>query len=90
MTTPPARAPPLVRTSTCWATLAARPPTAACSTGSLWWPAMRADIQTVVADCDACNRFVVVKAGYNPASSFMPLGRGCTSRLTRPSTCRVP
>ena len=40
----------------------------------LWWPAMRADIQTVVADCDACNRFVVVKAGYNPAQFIHATG----------------
>ena len=33
----------------------------------LWWPKMRMDIQSVIADCDACNRFVVVKAGYDPA-----------------------
>lgn len=33
----------------------------------IWWPKMREDIQSIISDCDACNRFVVVKAGYNPA-----------------------
>ena len=33
-----------------------------------WWPGMRQDIQTEIANCDACCRFVVTKAGYNPAS----------------------
>jgi hypothetical protein len=34
---------------------------------NIWWPKMRMDIQDVISECDACNRFVVVKAGYNPA-----------------------
>jgi hypothetical protein len=33
-----------------------------------WWPKMRADISEVLTNCDACTRFVVTKAGYDPAS----------------------
>ena len=35
---------------------------------NIWWPKMRNDIQTVVNECDACNRFVVTRSGFNPAS----------------------
>ena len=35
---------------------------------NLWWPKMREDIQTVVNNCDACNRFTVTKSGFNRAS----------------------
>jgi hypothetical protein len=34
----------------------------------IWWPKMRHTIQEVINDCDACNRFVVTKSGFNPAS----------------------
>ena len=34
----------------------------------IWWPNMRADIETVLGDCDACARYVVTKQGYHPAS----------------------
>lgn len=36
---------------------------------NLWWPHMRTDIESVVANCAACQRFTVVKAGYHPARS---------------------
>jgi hypothetical protein len=32
-----------------------------------WWPSMRSDIETLLKDCDACTRYVVVKAGYHPS-----------------------
>jgi transposase InsO family protein len=32
-----------------------------------WWPKMRADIQSVIAECDECARYTVTKAGYHPA-----------------------
>ena len=35
---------------------------------SIWWPKIRNDIQNVVNNCDACNRFTVTKSGFNPAS----------------------
>ena len=35
---------------------------------NIWWPKIRNDIQTVVNNCDACNRFTVTKSGFNPAS----------------------
>jgi hypothetical protein len=41
-----------------------------------WWPSMRSDINNVLRDCDACNRYVVVKRGYHPASSITALGPG--------------
>ena len=34
----------------------------------IWWPKLRDEIQTVISNCDACNRFTVTKSGYNPAS----------------------
>lgn len=33
----------------------------------LWWPNMRQQIQEQLANCDPCNRFTVVKAGFHPA-----------------------
>ena len=36
-----------------------------------WWPKIREDIQQVLANCDACNRYTVTKAGYNPAQFIM-------------------
>jgi len=33
-----------------------------------WWPKMRKAINAVIADCDACAKFVVVKSGFNPAT----------------------
>src|SRR6185437_8519053 len=32
-----------------------------------WWPKMRADIGTVLDECDPCTRFVVTQAGFHPA-----------------------
>lgn len=39
-----------------------------------WWPRMRADIETVLADCDACARFTVTKSGFHPASYIVSGG----------------
>jgi transposase InsO family protein len=33
----------------------------------LWWPAMRTQIAEELASCDPCNRFTVVKSGFNPS-----------------------
>ena len=38
-----------------------------------WWPHMRVDIETVIANCDACARFTVTKSGFHP-SSFIVSG----------------
>ena len=38
-----------------------------------WWPRMRRDIDDELSACDACIRFVVVKAGYHPAESISAL-----------------
>lgn len=35
---------------------------------------MRQDIQNVISNCDACNRYVVVKAGYHPAQFIHATG----------------
>jgi hypothetical protein len=40
----------------------------------IWWPNIRKDIQNVISNCDACNRFVVVKAGYHPAQYIHATG----------------
>ena len=39
-----------------------------------WWPNMRAEITTQLSNCDACTRYVVTKAGYNPASFITAAG----------------
>ena len=39
-----------------------------------WWSGMRADIQEVIANCDACARYTVVKSGYNPGEYIMASG----------------
>jgi hypothetical protein len=39
-----------------------------------WWFNMRSDIASVIADCDPCTRYVVGKAGYNPASFITACG----------------
>ena len=33
-----------------------------------WWKGMRADVQNELANCDACNRYTVVRSGFNPAN----------------------
>jgi hypothetical protein len=33
-----------------------------------WWPGMRRDVEDVLANCDACTRYTVVKSGFHPAS----------------------
>lgn len=33
----------------------------------LWWKGMRKDVLAAIAHCDPCNRFTVVKSGFNPA-----------------------
>ena len=40
----------------------------------IWWPNMRSDIATELANCDACARFTVVKSGYNPGEYIMAKG----------------
>jgi RNase H-like domain found in reverse transcriptase/Integrase core domain/Chromo (CHRromatin Organisation MOdifier) domain/Integrase zinc binding domain/Reverse transcriptase (RNA-dependent DNA polymerase)/Retrotransposon gag protein len=32
-----------------------------------WWPSIRNQIDSELKNCDACNRFVVVKQGFHPA-----------------------
>jgi transposase InsO family protein len=39
-----------------------------------WWPKMRLDISEQLANCDSCSRFVVTKAGFNPANSIIANG----------------
>ena len=39
-----------------------------------WWPAMRAQINELLMNCDACTRFVVVKSGFNPAQCITSAG----------------
>ena len=39
-----------------------------------WWPSMRAQIQDELSNCDACTRYVVTKAGYNPAQFIEAVG----------------
>jgi transposase InsO family protein len=41
-----------------------------------WWPRMRADIESVVKGCDACQRYTVVKTGYHPARAVSALHPG--------------
>ena len=41
-----------------------------------WWPSIRSDINNHLADCDACTRYVVVKAGYHPATPITATGPG--------------
>ena len=41
---------------------------------NVWWPTMRADIISQLADCDACTRFVVTRAGYNPGEYITAAG----------------
>lgn len=35
-----------------------------------WWPGIRTEINEHLKDCDACTRYVVVKAGYHPSGSI--------------------
>jgi RNase H-like domain found in reverse transcriptase/Integrase core domain/Integrase zinc binding domain/Reverse transcriptase (RNA-dependent DNA polymerase)/Chromo (CHRromatin Organisation MOdifier) domain len=39
-----------------------------------WWPNMRADISAKLSNCDPCTRYVVTKAGYNPAAFITAAG----------------
>jgi len=32
-----------------------------------WWKGMRKDIQRELSNCDSCNRYTVVRSGFNPA-----------------------
>jgi hypothetical protein len=41
-----------------------------------WWPSIRSDINNLLTDCDACTRYVVVKAGYHPATPITATGPG--------------
>jgi hypothetical protein len=41
-----------------------------------WWPSIRAEISNQLNNCDACTRYVVVKAGYHPAASITANGPG--------------
>jgi hypothetical protein len=41
-----------------------------------WWPSIRSDISNQLTDCDACARYVVVKAGYHPATPITASGPG--------------
>jgi hypothetical protein len=41
-----------------------------------WWPSIRSDIHNHLSDCDACSRYVVVKAGYHPATPITATGPG--------------
>ena len=45
-------------------------------TKGYWWPAMRAEINSELSNCDACNRYTVVKAGFHPAGSITANGPG--------------
>ena len=35
-----------------------------------WWRGMRNDVVNEIANCDACNRFTVVRDGFNPSGSI--------------------
>ena len=39
-----------------------------------WWPKLRDDINSVLADCDACCRYTVTTAGFHPASFVTSTG----------------
>ena len=41
-----------------------------------WWPSMRGEIEDQLRNCDACTRYVVVKAGFNPATAITANGPG--------------
>src|SRR3569833_3086959 len=41
---------------------------------NVWWPTLRAVIISQLADCDACTRFVVTRAGYNPCEYITAAG----------------
>jgi hypothetical protein len=41
-----------------------------------WWPSIRSEIHDHLTDCDACTRYVVVKAGYHPATPIRATGPG--------------
>ena len=41
-----------------------------------WWPHMRADIAAECNDCDACTRYNVAKAGFNPAMAITSTAPG--------------
>jgi RNase H-like domain found in reverse transcriptase/Reverse transcriptase (RNA-dependent DNA polymerase)/Integrase core domain/Integrase zinc binding domain/Chromo (CHRromatin Organisation MOdifier) domain/Retrotransposon gag protein/Zinc knuckle len=34
---------------------------------NFWWPGMRLDITTELANCDSCTRYTVTRSGFNPA-----------------------
>lgn len=46
-----------------------------------WWPKMRDDIQSVIAECDKCARFTVVKRGFHPAAAITAEGPMCHLQL---------
>ena len=39
-----------------------------------WWPKMRDEIENAIASCDPCNRYTVVKSGFNPSQFITSSG----------------
>ena len=41
---------------------------------NIWWPNLRAEIQTVIEECDQCARYNVMKNGFHPARFILANG----------------